>query len=143
LTRIGVVDLTRTLAGPFCPMIFADMGAEVIKIEHRRPDAPARGIGDPMRRQGAINGPPIASQEMLISADHPGHGEVRMRGFPLKFTEGPCRLRRPAPDLGADTDDALHELGYPPRRSPNCTKPGPCENSPHHFLIQGGRISSR
>jgi crotonobetainyl-CoA:carnitine CoA-transferase CaiB-like acyl-CoA transferase len=33
LDTIKVVDLTRTLAGPFCTMLMGDMGAEVIKIE--------------------------------------------------------------------------------------------------------------
>ena len=33
LDKIKVVDLTRTLAGPFCTMLMGDMGAEVIKIE--------------------------------------------------------------------------------------------------------------
>ena len=58
--------------------------------------------------------PQTRDQEMVVAAEHPGHGEVEMLGFPIKFAEAPCRIRRPAPDLGADTDAVLCELGYPP-----------------------------
>ena len=58
--------------------------------------------------------PQVIDQEMVMNQEHPGHGAVSMPGFPVKFAEAPCRLRRPAPEIGGDTDAVLQELGYSP-----------------------------
>jgi CoA:oxalate CoA-transferase len=58
--------------------------------------------------------PQVIEQEMVLSQEHPGHGEIKMLGFPVKFADAPCRLRCPAPELGADTDAVLRQLGYTP-----------------------------
>jgi len=56
--------------------------------------------------------PQVIDQQMVLTQDHPGHGAVRMLGFPTKFAEAPCQLRRPAPEIGGDSDAVLRELGY-------------------------------
>jgi CoA:oxalate CoA-transferase len=56
--------------------------------------------------------PQVQDQQMVLAQEHPGHGMVKMLGFPIKFAEAPCRLRRPAPEVGGDSDAVLHEFGY-------------------------------
>ena len=45
LEGLRVLDLTRALAGPYCSMMLADMGADVLKVEQP-------GVGDNARAWG-------------------------------------------------------------------------------------------
>ena len=58
--------------------------------------------------------PQTQHQQMRITIDHPQHGPLDVIGFPIKFSDDPCRVHRPPPVLGADTDAILAELGRGP-----------------------------
>jgi formyl-CoA transferase len=78
LDGVRVVDLTRVLAGPYCTMMLADMGADVIKVE-------MPGRGDDSRAWG----PPWAGTESAyyLSANR------NKRSITLNFrTEGGRRV---------------------------------------------------
>lgn len=45
LTGVRVLDVATFLAAPFCASIFAEFGADVIKIEHPQHGDPLRGLG--------------------------------------------------------------------------------------------------
>lgn len=49
LAGVRVLDLTRLYPGPYCTMMMADLGAEVIKVE-------GPGAGDYMRQMGPLDG---------------------------------------------------------------------------------------
>jgi crotonobetainyl-CoA:carnitine CoA-transferase CaiB-like acyl-CoA transferase len=55
----------------------------------------------------ALNDPQTLHQEMVIPVNHPGHGTIRMLGFPVKLSNTPCQVRYPAPEHGAHAADIM------------------------------------
>ena len=50
LKGVKVLDMTEHMAGPFCTMILADMGAEVVKLERPGKGDSSRAMGDGSER---------------------------------------------------------------------------------------------
>ncbi|MGH3666611.1 MAG: CaiB/BaiF CoA transferase family protein [Egibacteraceae bacterium] len=55
--------------------------------------------------------PHTKAREMVVEVEHPVEGTVRALGIPVKLSDTPARIRRPAPLLGQHTREVLNELG--------------------------------
>ena len=139
LEGVRVLDLSRVLAGPYATTMLADLGADVLKIEH-----PERG--DDTRHWG----PPFAGSESayFLSVNR----NKRSAGVDLKTSEGIEKVKKLA--AGADVvienmrRGALEKLGlgYEVLKELNpgivyCSitgfGPGPDEDRPgYDFLVQ-------
>ncbi|WP_124221538.1 CaiB/BaiF CoA transferase family protein [Aquisalibacillus elongatus] len=62
--------------------------------------------------QDLENDPQLKSRDMLIEADHPTAGSIRMVGSPLKLSRTNVNYQHHPPDAGEHTDEILKQLGF-------------------------------
>lgn len=105
LKGIRVLDVSRILSGPFCTMLLADLGAEVIKIE--RP-----GDGDPAR----ILGPKVGEERAYFISVNRGKKSITLD---ISAQEGQQIFRSLAPHFDVIIENfvpgtmARYGLDYP------------------------------
>ncbi len=63
--------------------------------------------------QDLAEDPHLAARDFFVELPHPEVGVRRHVGVPWRMSASECRVRRPAPALGADTDTVLRDVcGY-------------------------------
>jgi crotonobetainyl-CoA:carnitine CoA-transferase CaiB-like acyl-CoA transferase len=67
--------------------------------------------GTVMSLSETFEDPQVLHQKMVMEIPHPGRGTVKMVGFPVKLSATPCSVKRPAPELGENTEEILESLG--------------------------------
>ena len=98
------------------PLINEKTRARTVEAWIERLNGAGVPCGRVMNLAEVFSDPQVLAQDMALEAEHPGHGPVRITGFPIKLLGTPARLRQPAPALGEHTDEILQTLGYAPDR---------------------------
>jgi len=60
----------------------------------------------------ALSDPHTLARKMVVDLVHAGAGDVKALGVPVKLSETPGAVDRPAPLLGQHNAEVLTELGY-------------------------------
>jgi crotonobetainyl-CoA:carnitine CoA-transferase CaiB-like acyl-CoA transferase len=60
-----------------------------------------------------LSDPHTLARGMVVDLIHPGAGAIKALGVPVKLSDTPGAVDRPAPLVGEHTDEILAELGYP------------------------------
>jgi crotonobetainyl-CoA:carnitine CoA-transferase CaiB-like acyl-CoA transferase len=67
-----------------------------------------------LTRNEVIRDPQVIAMESVAEFAHPSAGRLRQARPAARFSKTPAEIRRGAPALGADGEDILREIGYPP-----------------------------
>jgi crotonobetainyl-CoA:carnitine CoA-transferase CaiB-like acyl-CoA transferase len=58
-----------------------------------------------------VEDPQVQANQYVLPLDHPEYGEIRLTSSPVQFGGEPVEIRNAAPEVGADTELTLVDLG--------------------------------
>ncbi|MDD9905713.1 MAG: CoA transferase [Rhodospirillaceae bacterium] len=72
-------------------------------------DAEGIPAGPVMNHEQMFSDPQTLARDMVAEVDHPTAGNTRLVGVPIKLSDTPGSIRRPAPRHGEHTEEVLNE----------------------------------
>lgn len=81
-----------------------------------RLDAAGLPVGAVLDISQAVEHPQILEREMIVETHHPVTGSARSIALPIRFSETPKQVKRPAPLHGEHTLEILREHGFDQQR---------------------------
>lgn len=82
----------------------------------RRLDAAGLPVGAVLDISQAVQHEQILARDMIVETHHPVTGSARSIALPIRFSETPKAVTRPAPLLGEHTWEVLREYGFDDQR---------------------------
>src|SRR5580765_8554123 len=79
LEGVRVLDVTQVMAGPFCSMMLADLGADVIKIEPPGGDSTRQMLGAVGRESAAFNAVNRGKRSLVLNLKAAAGREALLR----------------------------------------------------------------
>ncbi|WP_405534394.1 CoA transferase [Streptomyces sp. NBC_00075] len=103
--------LVDGVLGEWARTLPADAAAELLQER----GVPAGAVQD--GRELVEHDPQLRARGFYVRVEHPAAGSFLQEGVPIRLTRTPGGIRRPAPLLGADTEEVLREVaGISPER---------------------------
>ena len=59
-----------------------------------------------------LDDPHTLARDMVVALVHPSEGTISALGIPVKLSDTPGAIDRPAPRLGQHTEEILREAGF-------------------------------
>ena len=88
------------------------LAAEVLMPQAERVDQEGVPAGPINTYPEALTDPHTLARSMVVDLVHPEAGSIKALGIPVKLSDTPGAVDRPAPLVGQHTAEILTELGY-------------------------------